>query len=146
MTSEVHNDSNEIVGGSETILLVEDDDMVRNLAQAALRWYGYNIVATENGDQAIAICQHTTDRIHLLLTDIVMPGMNGTQVADTLTSLKPDVAVLFMSGYTASIIVHHGVLNDRTELIEKPFSPDQLARKVRSVLDKQKNQGLQGDR
>lgn len=118
--------------GTETILLVEDDETVRKLTHEVLRNYGYEVLAAAHGDAAFSICERP---IHLLLTDVVMPKMSGREVADRLTQLQPEMKVLFMSGYTDEAIVHHGVLDTDAPFIQKPFAPDALARKVRDVLD-----------
>jgi PAS domain S-box-containing protein len=124
-----------IARGSETILLVEDDEMVRGLAQMTLEASGYRVLQATNGAEALLVCQQNPEPIHLLLTDVVMPGMSGPAVADRLKTLRPQMSVLYMSGYTEDAIVQHGVLNEGVNFIEKPFAPAALARKVREVLD-----------
>jgi PAS domain S-box-containing protein len=121
--------------GSETILLVEDEASVRILTSKTLRSYGYHILEAANGEEAIRIVQADPAKIHLLLTDVVMPGMSGREVADRISPLFPEMKVLYISGYTDSAIVHHGVLDPGTTLLLKPFKPDTLAQKVRGVLD-----------
>jgi PAS domain S-box-containing protein len=122
-------------GGSETILLVEDEDVVRTLAQKILEQSGYNVLAASRGAEAIRLCRQRTEPIHLLLTDVVMPETSGKEVADRVTEVLPGLRVLFMSGYTDEAIVHHGVLDTDIEFIQKPFTPAALVRKVREVLD-----------
>jgi PAS domain S-box-containing protein len=124
-----------IPGGSETVLLVEDEDVVRGLARKILEQSGYKVLAASHGAEAIGFCLQRTEPIHLLLTDVVMPGTSGKEVADRVTELLPDLRVLFMSGYTDEAIVHHGVLDSNVEFIQKPFTPAALVRKVREVLD-----------
>ncbi|MDX6446944.1 MAG: two-component system, cell cycle sensor histidine kinase and response regulator CckA [Blastocatellia bacterium] len=124
-----------IARGSETILLVEDDEMVRDLTRTTLEASGYRVLQATNGVEAILVCQQNPEPIHLLLTDVVMPGMSGRAVADRLHPLRPQMLVLYMSGYTEDAIVQHGVLNEGVNFIEKPFAPSALARKVREVLD-----------
>jgi CheY-like chemotaxis protein len=121
--------------GNETILLVEDDEVVRELISTVLNNEGYRLLEAASGVAALSICAHYEERIHLLLTDVIMPEMNGRDLANRLTAVRPEVKVLYMSGYTDDVIAHHGVLDEGTEFIQKPFTPDVLARKVREVLD-----------
>jgi len=122
-------------GGMETILLVEDEDVVRGLAAKILEQSGYKVLAASRGAEAIQMCRQRTEPIHLLLTDVVMPETSGKEVADRMTELLPGLRVLYMSGYTDEAIVHHGVLDSNVEFIQKPFTPFALVRKVREVLD-----------
>jgi len=122
--------------GSETILLVEDEPSVRALAADVLERSGYRVLAAEHGGRALEIAEATIDPIHLLLTDVVMRGMSGRELADRLVATRPDTRVLFMSGYTDDAIVHHGVLDEGTEFLQKPFSRDALTLRVRQVLDR----------
>jgi PAS domain S-box-containing protein len=124
-----------IVKGSETILLVEDEEMLRKLARQTLAGYGYRILEASNGNEAIEQAAKYSGEIHLLLTDVIMPGMNGRELANSLLQTYPSLSVLFMSGYTDDAIVHQGVLDESANFIQKPFSPDSLALKVREVLD-----------
>jgi two-component system cell cycle sensor histidine kinase/response regulator CckA len=117
------------------VLLVEDEDVVRGLARKILEQSGYKVLAASRGAEAIDLCLQRTEPIHLLLTDVVMPGTSGKEVADRVTELLPGLRVLFMSGYTDEAIVHHGVLDSNVEFIQKPFTPAALVRKVREVLD-----------
>ena len=121
--------------GTETILLVEDDDRVRKLVHEVLESYGYQVLEAAKGLEAIAISESYNRPIHLLLTDVVMPGMSGRAVVDRLVELRPEIKVLFTSGYTDDAIGYHGVLDANTLFIQKPFMPSALARKVRDVLD-----------
>jgi two-component system cell cycle sensor histidine kinase/response regulator CckA len=121
--------------GSETILLVEDEVEVRHLADEILRGHGYTVLAA-GPDEALSLGARHPGVIQLLLTDVVMPGTNGRELADRLTRLRPETKVLFMSGYTDEAIVHHGVLNDHGRLLAKPFRAEDLLRKVREVLDR----------
>ena len=122
-------------GGSETILLVEDEDVVRGLARKILEQAGYKVLDARGGEEAIRLCQEHTEPIHLLLTDVVMPETSGKEIAERLTTLRPTTRVLFMSGYTDEAIVHHGILDSSVEFIQKPFTPIALAKKVREILD-----------
>jgi PAS domain S-box-containing protein len=121
--------------GSETILLVEDEDVVRGLAAKILEQSGYKVLAASRGAEAIRLCLQRTESIDLLLTDVVMPETSGKEVADRVTELLPGLRVLFMSGYTDESIVHQGVLDSNVEFIQKPFTPTALIKKVREVLD-----------
>ena len=121
--------------GSETILLVEDEEMLRKLARQTLKGYGYHILEASNGDEAIGISRQYEGEIQLLLTDVIMPGMNGRELSNRLLETRPKLRVLFMSGYTDDAIVHQGVLDESANFIQKPFPPESLAKKVREVLD-----------
>jgi two-component system cell cycle sensor histidine kinase/response regulator CckA len=121
--------------GSETILLVEDEDVVRRLARKILESAGYNVLEASRGEEAVRLCRQRAGPIDLLLTDVVMPETSGKEVADRLSEMQPGLRVLFMSGYTDEAIVHHGVLDANVEFIQKPFTPAGLAKKVREVLD-----------
>jgi CheY-like chemotaxis protein len=121
--------------GTETILLVEDDDLVRKLACEVLETSGYRVLEAATGEAAILICEQRKEVIHLLLTDVVMPQMSGREVSNRLLSLHPEMRIVYMSGYAENAIVHHGVLDEGTWFIQKPFSPHALALKVREVLD-----------
>lgn len=125
--------------GNETILLVEDDDMVRDLAVRLLKRQGYKIYAFPNGGEALMAVSAIADYVHLLITDVVMPGVNGRVLSENLRSLRPSLKVLFTSGYTGDVIVHHGVLEKGLEFISKPYSLEQLAKRVREVLDKREH-------
>ena len=121
--------------GVETILLVEDDDAVRDLARETLESSGYRVLEAAHPEAALRIAETYAGSIDLLLTDVVMPGMSGRVLADRLLPLRSGIKLLFMSGYTADAIVHHGVLDAGTAFLQKPFTPGALARRVREVLD-----------
>ena len=121
--------------GGETILVVEDDDQLRRLAHRALAAQGYTVLEADRGASAIDIARRHAGRIHLLLTDVVMPDTNGRQLADALRSERPGLRVLFMSGYPDGAIVHHNMLDQGVAYIAKPFTTEAVSRKVRQVLD-----------
>jgi len=121
--------------GSETILLVEDETVVRQLVAEILETSGYTVLQAADGPSALELLRRHTGEVELLLTDVVMPETSGKEVAERLTRLRPMTRVLYMSGYTDDAIVHHGVLDSDVEFIQKPFTPSALARKVREVLD-----------
>ena len=121
--------------GTETILVVEDDDAVRLLLLDILGLEGYTLLAASNGQEALDTCCAYDGPIHLLMTDVVMPGMSGRQLVDRLSQNRRNAKVLYMSGYTDDAIVHHGVLDPGLAFLQKPFTPDAVAHKVREVLD-----------
>jgi CheY-like chemotaxis protein len=121
--------------GTETIALAEDDRVVRDLAERVLVREGYHVISASNGRQAMnAIVRHP-GRIDLLIADVVMPEMNGRDLADRVMAMRPGARILFMSGHVDDLVGHHGVFAAGTDYLEKPFSPDVLLRKVRELLD-----------
>ncbi len=125
----------DLPGGSETLLVVEDEDSVRQVAVHALQRLGYQVLPAATGGEALALLQRRPGRIDLLMTDVVMPGMNGRELAARLGKLHPEMKVLFTSGYAENVIVHHGVLEAELNFVGKPYSLHTLARKIREVLD-----------
>ena len=126
-------------GGRETVLLVEDEPMVRALVRDILDMYGYTVLEAAHGPDAIEICRKHKGTIDMMLTDMVMPHMNGRELRDRLAPLLPSLKVLYMSGYAESGIVHDGVIDPGTAFIPKPFTPESLAAKVRATLDAASN-------
>ena len=122
--------------GRETVLLAEDEDGVRGLARLVLERAGYTVLEAPDGGAALALGGGHAGPIHLLVTDVVMPGMGGRELAGRLTTLRPGIGVLFLSGYTDDTVVRHGVLEEDVAFLQKPFSPAALAQKVREVLDR----------
>lgn len=121
--------------GSETILLAEDDDSARGLIRSILQEYGYRVLEAQDGEEALRLSEQHEGPIHLLLTDVVMPKMNGRELAERLQPLQPKMKVLYISGYTDNTIVDHGVLESGMQFMQKPFTPKVLASKCRKVLD-----------
>jgi CheY-like chemotaxis protein len=121
--------------GTETILLVEDEDVVRQLVRDVLGRAGYTVMECRNGAEAEFMASNFGGTIHLLITDVVMPGRSGRELAKALRVSRPQIPVLFMSGYTDNAIAHHGVIDADVEFLEKPFTPDQLLHRVRSIID-----------
>jgi signal transduction histidine kinase len=127
--------------GNETILLVEDQEVVRRLAFKILKRLGYKVLQADNGATALHLVENHPHTIHVLLTDVVMPGMSGPELAERSRALRPDMQVLYTSGYTENAISHHGVLDSGVNFIAKPYVPATLAQKLRLLLD---SQGVKG--
>jgi signal transduction histidine kinase len=124
-----------LVQGVETILLAEDEPALRALTRHVLQLHGYKVLEAENGTAALRAAEGYDGPIHLLVTDVVMPAMSGRQLAEALVVLRPEMRVLYLSGYTDDAVVRHGVLHAETAFLQKPFTPSGLAHKVRKVLD-----------
>lgn len=123
------------VSGSETVLVVEDEEQVRNLVCSVLRRSGYTVLEAQNGGEGLLVCEKYPSAVQLLLTDVIMPRMNGRELAERLLLVRPQMKVLFVSGYTENIMVENGVLSRDITLLSKPITPESLLRKVREVLD-----------
>ena len=123
--------------GTETVLLVEDEDAVRSLARIVLQGAGYHVLEASDGREGLAVAGRYEGSIHLLLTDVVMPVLGGRQLAVRLLVLHPEMKVLFQSGYTDDSVIRHGVLQEKVHFLQKPYTPAALAMKVREVLDAQ---------
>jgi CheY-like chemotaxis protein len=123
------------LSGRETILLVEDDRSIRTLTQRVLRRYGYTVLVASTAAEAQKLCREQIGTIDLLVSDVIMPDTNGPTLARLLLKDRPRLRVLFMSGYTNDAIAHHGILDSGAAFLEKPFTPDAIVRKVRTILD-----------
>ena len=122
--------------GGETLLVVEDQDALREVLVESLESFGYTVLSADGGESAIAAAAAHPGPIDLLLTDVVMPGTGGRALAARLLADRPGIRVLYMSGYTSDVLGRHGVLDQGLELIEKPFTTDQLACKLRELLER----------
>jgi len=125
----------EVSSGTETILLVEDSKLLANVTRDFLLSAGYRVLVAAEASEALSVADEFADRIHLLLTDVVMPDMDGRDLSEMLLEKRPDLKVLYMSGHTAGVISQHPLLDDDVAFIEKPFTHDALARKIRQLLD-----------
>jgi two-component system cell cycle sensor histidine kinase/response regulator CckA len=125
----------ETLGGNETVLLVEDEEQVRVVACTVLRRHGYQVLEARNAGEALLICESHPGDIHVLLSDVVMPQMSGPQLAKRLAPMRPNMKILYMSGYTDDAAVRHGLVERGVAFLQKPLTPTMLTRKVRQVLD-----------
>jgi CheY-like chemotaxis protein len=125
----------ELPSGTETILLVEDEDLVRRAAAEILKMCGYNVLEAKSAADALEISAECDEPISLLLTDVIMQGMNGPALAEAIAATRPEAPVLFMSGFTDADVASRGLLKKEAPMIEKPFTPEKLARRVREILD-----------
>ena len=124
-----------VAGGTETILIAEDEPDLRELARIFLEGYGYTVLEAESAEQAIETASNFAGSIDLLLTDVIMPGMSGAQLAENILSKRPRTRIVYMTGYTDDMVVQHKVLEPGVNLLQKPFNRIDLALKVRSTLD-----------
>ena len=124
-----------LAGGTETVLVVEDEEAVRRLTCRALEARGYTVLPRPELEEALELCEKYAGEIHLMLTDVVMPLQSGTELAGRAAVLRPGMKLLLMSGYTDDAIMRHGVLDAGTAFLQKPFTPRTLAQRVREVLD-----------
>jgi CheY-like chemotaxis protein len=122
--------------GKETVLVAEDEEMVRKLVCETLATYGYHIIEAEDPSDALELAASYRDSIHLLLTDVVMPKMNGRELYQKLVDIHPESQVLYMSGYMDNVVAHRGILDQGIDLLRKPFTTQVLTRKIRSVLNR----------
>jgi len=125
-----------VAGGNETVLLVEDEPMLLDIGQGMLERLGYRVLSAAGPDEAIRLAEAHTGEIHLLMTDVIMPGMNGKDLARRLAEVRPAIKTLFMSGYTADLIAHHGVLDEGVQFIQKPFTIKDLAARIREAIER----------
>jgi len=123
--------------GWETVLYVEDEPALLNLGVKMLEMQGYKVLAVDTPEEAIDLARKGSEKIHLLVTDVIMPGMNGRELAEKLLTFHPHIKCLFMSGYTSNVIGHHGVLDEGVCFIQKPFSVEDLADKVHQALERE---------
>jgi len=133
----VKESSGQIPIGAETILLVEDEPAILKMGREMIRRLGYTVLTAENPNYALGIAREYEGTIHLLITDVVMPEMNGRDLSSQLTKTHPGIKTLYMSGYTANVIAHHGVLDEGVQFIQKPFSMKDLAIKVRESIEQE---------
>jgi two-component system cell cycle sensor histidine kinase/response regulator CckA len=132
-----HLKGTEASRGAETILLVEDDGLVRKLTTETLSQFGYQVLEAAHGEEALRICRTHEGTIHLLLTDVIMPGLNGRELAAQIEPLLARIKVLYMSGYTDNAILREGRLDPEMNFLQKPFTPSVLLQKVREVLEQE---------
>jgi two-component system, cell cycle sensor histidine kinase and response regulator CckA len=121
--------------GTETLLIVENESAIRHLLQVALRRNGYTVLAAESGREALQLVRNHAGPLHLLITDVMMPDMDGPELVRQLATIRPDTRTLFMSGYMDDTLGERGILSTNANFIQKPFSPGTIAQRVREILD-----------
>ena len=129
------NFSDEQLKGTETILVVEDQADLLHLIKASFEEFGYKVMAATDPNEALLLSKTFPAVIHLLLTDVIMPAMSGKKLSDEIAKMRPEIKILFMSGYTANVLAPHGVLNKGVHFLQKPFTFDELVKRVRYILD-----------
>jgi len=127
------------LGGTETILVVDDREQIVSICKRGLESFGYTVLTAMSPAEALDVARSSKEDIHLIITDVVLPEMNGRELAKEISSIKPEARVLYISGYTANAIAHRGILAPGINFLQKPFSPIELANKVREVLDSDQN-------
>jgi DNA-binding NtrC family response regulator len=136
MKEQDRKEDGELPKGTETVMVVDDDPSILRLIVYVLKFLGYHLLQASSGEEALKISHDFAGNIDLLLTDVVMSGMNGKELSNTFLAAHPEAKVIFISGYTDDVITHHGILEPGMKFLQKPLTPDILARKVRDVLDK----------
>jgi DNA-binding NtrC family response regulator len=122
--------------GKETVLLVEDEEPILAMIRSILQRNGYEVLTNKSPNDALEMIHNYPHQIHLLITDVVMPEMNGKDLRDKVAGLQPEIKTIFMSGYTANVIAHHGIIDEGLDFLQKPFSVKALLEMVRDVLDR----------
>jgi two-component system, cell cycle sensor histidine kinase and response regulator CckA len=135
MTSRPPPNAAEVPGGSETVLVVDDEPMVRDSLRRMLHRLGYHVLLASEGEEALRVATNHIDEIALVVTDVLMPGMNGLELARELHKIAPRLKVVFVSGYTDGVLAERGILRERVEFLQKPIAYETLAQRVRRVLD-----------
>ena len=119
----------------ETILFVEDDKILLEMGLSMLKTFGYEVLSTNFPKEALSIAEEWGDKIDLLITDVIMPDMNGKELSSQILLMRPNIKIIYLSGYTANVIAHHGIIDEGINFLQKPFSRKELSHKIREVLD-----------